>query len=255
MRSVILSIVIGMAFVATGCGGGMSNAEKEELIEAVVARSDAAIATAVAQTEARTNTRISEAFESQDERMTEKILKQNEHLQSMTDELYARVNLNADEFQALVDSLRDRLNTNTADFQRFYDERVVELDEYYSKEYDRLITGVRSIYDETYEELRLSNEKTIEDAKQMSDDVTSLLNQDTEMILSLKDSICETDYWLTALWMATHQIASHIEGGDGSMEGARTYLEGLKLDADYGNYSGVCGVGDDDAWYLLNDGL
>ena len=241
MREAFLSVMIGAAFVILGCGGGLTSAEKESLI-----------ATAVARTDAQAQRSLREAFQEQNDEMTKKILVQNEHLQGVSDKLY------------------DRFNAEIDQFQKFFDERAVALAESSDKEYDKTMADIRSLYNQSIEEIRLSNAQVVEDVRKLnqqasndaerrnsevSADIASLLDKDTLIIQSFLNSICETDYWLTALWNVALQLVSHLEGGEGSIESARAYFGGLTLNANYAESSGVCGVDDDNKWYLLNDGL
>ena len=202
MRSDILCVVIGIVFVALGCGGGISNKEKEDIM-----------ATAVARTDASVEVVLREAFQKQQDQITERLLKQNEVIQATSDELYAKFNANMDEFQQYLEG-------NT-DF-------VVEANQ---ENYDSIVGEVRTIGDRNHEA------------------IVSIIDQN---VVNLIWAICEAEYWSLSQWNAIERILEYLSGRDAALEEAKDILtEGVSAAEAYdGDAPGVCGINESNEWYL-----
>lgn len=201
MRSVFLSSVIVAVFVILGCGG-MTNDEKESLV-----------ATAVARAEAEVEVTLREAFQTQQDQITDRLLKQNDIIQATSDELY------------------DRFNVEIGKFQQYLDDNTNFVTEANQESYDSIVGEVRTIGDRNHEA------------------IVSIVDQN---VVNLIWAICEAEYWSLSQWNAIERILEYLSGRDAALREAKEMLiEGASAaEAYHGDAPGVCGINESGEWYL-----
>ena len=194
---------------------GVSQDELEAAIQASEAKAEVALESA----EIRTEKRLLEHVDSQlkdyySTRVDERIETSEKQYDFALEDYYARVT-------QLMDKSDDNTNAALENFYTMHTERVATL-------LDRTVVRTEELLDRTY------------------NDFTELVSPNTDM----EFAVCESDYWLNALWYAFLGLLDHLAGEGTTLDDVRLYSNGFEFEGDYGvgDDTIVCVLREDGTW-------
>ena len=210
MNGIIGRLAVCAGLLVVLAGCGVSQEELAAAIQASEAKSEITLESAEIRTEKRLLEHVDSMFEDYSSRMDERIENSENEYDWALEDYYAQINELLDKNDQTAE---EAFAKQTARVDVLMDRNVVRMEELIDRAYDEFVALVSPN-------------------------------------INMEYAVCESDYWLNALWYAFLGLLDHLAGEGTTLDDVRLYSNGFEFEGDYGvgDNSIMCVLGEDGTW-------